>query len=88
MTEGVSFLDLAPGACHYPLGQRDEPPTTFCGEPALPGRPYCACHHRIAYTTHRRAQPQDRQIQAIAMIEADDRAKPVTGRACLSVAGS
>jgi len=61
---GRAFLDLRARDCHYPLGERDEPPTTFCGEPALPGRPYCACHHRIAYTSPRRAQPEDRQTPA------------------------
>lgn len=31
--------DAAPGEPHL-----------FCAEPAMPGRPYCAAHYRLAYT--------------------------------------
>lgn len=69
MTAGVAFLDLRRRDCRFPLGGRDDPPTTFCGEPALPGRPYCRHHHRIAYTATRRAQPDDPQTPERANIE-------------------
>jgi|GEM_PF-2716988 len=80
---GRTFLDLRPRDCRFPLGPHDEPPVMFCGALAREGSPYCQHHHTVAYVRTRRAQPQDRQRQAIAMIEANDRAKPFTGRACL-----
>ncbi len=70
MTEGVAFMDLARRDCRYPLGERDDPPTLFCGEPTRTGSPYCAFHHAVAYVRTRRAQPQYRQRQTPAMIEA------------------
>ncbi len=47
---GVSFLELREGLCKRPLGDKDEPPTRFCGAPAPPGSPYCQDCKKILYS--------------------------------------
>jgi GcrA cell cycle regulator len=41
-----SLLDLAPGDCRWPFGDK---PFTFCGCRTFTSLPYCAGHARIAY---------------------------------------
>lgn len=42
----VTFADLGPRACRYPLWRAGERSGLFCGAPATDG-PYCAEHHGI-----------------------------------------
>lgn len=45
--KGVPFLDARPGQCRWPLWDRLTPfeAKEICGEPAMPGKPYCpACN--------------------------------------------
>lgn len=42
----VPLLDLKPGECRWPFGDRD---FVFCALPADGAFPYCACHARMAY---------------------------------------
>jgi hypothetical protein len=51
---GVSFFDLEPGMCKFPLGALHDPPLRFCGEPAPVGSPYCPRCRAIAYVPSRR----------------------------------
>ncbi|MFN4089478.1 MAG: GcrA family cell cycle regulator [Alphaproteobacteria bacterium] len=37
-------------ACQWPIGDPRLPEFHFCGEPVLPGKPYCASHCAVAYT--------------------------------------
>lgn len=39
-----SILELDDGRCHWPLGEREERATLFCGHTPEPGRCYCAHH--------------------------------------------
>ena len=52
---GVSILDLTLSSCRWPLwGDRARPnahTSRYCGEPALTGRSYCACHRKTAKGT-------------------------------------
>jgi GcrA cell cycle regulator len=41
--------------CCFPIGNPKHPRFRFCGGVAERGRPYCADHYRIAYTTWRRS---------------------------------
>ena len=41
-----TFVDLGPGECRWPFGDRD---FVFCALPADGALPYCACHARKAY---------------------------------------
>lgn len=45
----VSFIELTPALCHWPIGDPVESDFHFCGGSALPSLPYCASHCRIAY---------------------------------------
>lgn len=40
---------LRAGMCSWPIGDPGEEGFHFCGEVAVPGKPYCAAHCRIAY---------------------------------------
>jgi GcrA cell cycle regulator len=41
------------GTCRWPLGEPKAFAARFCGEPPLPGRPYCSCHCRLAFSSMR-----------------------------------
>ena len=47
--DGVSLLDLRDRQCRWPLGDRIEPATRFCGHDALTGDSYCPTHRAAAY---------------------------------------
>jgi GcrA cell cycle regulator len=47
-------------SCCWPLGEPGRPGFRFCDAPAVPGRPYCDAHARLAY-----AKP-DRTAEQIA----------------------
>lgn len=40
---------IGPNDCRWPIGHPDKPDFRFCGEPAVPGRSYCAKHAAVAY---------------------------------------
>lgn len=42
----VTLLELAPGGCKWPSGDRQ---ILFCNQPQYPGLPYCGCHAQLAY---------------------------------------
>jgi GcrA cell cycle regulator len=46
LNEIVSFTELQPHHCRWPIGQRDY---VFCGGTKAEGSPYCIGHSRIAY---------------------------------------
>lgn len=50
---GITIHDLNLSTCRWPLGGRYELAERFCGEPPLPGRPYCLCHCKIAFQSAR-----------------------------------
>ena len=55
MSLRVSFADLHPGMCKFPLGDPQTKEFRFCGAPAASG-PYCGFHHRLAYDVIRTAK--------------------------------
>ena len=44
---GYPVLGLEDGCCHWPLGNPGTADFRFCGDKAVPQRPYCAHHLRI-----------------------------------------
>jgi GcrA cell cycle regulator len=50
-----SLVDLGPEQCRWVLGRPFDPPVLFCGDPAIPGKPYCPWHCQIAYVPLLRA---------------------------------
>ncbi|MCQ2965799.1 MAG: GcrA family cell cycle regulator [Alphaproteobacteria bacterium] len=49
-TIGVSLNDLTHTSCRWPEGDPKEPGFHFCGKEALPDKPYCREHCKIAYS--------------------------------------
>jgi len=45
----VSFADLEPHHCRFPVGEPKRPGFGFCGADIVPGLPYCAHHARRCY---------------------------------------
>jgi len=43
-----TLLDLESRDCRWPIGEPKQPDFHFCGDPQLPGHPYCAHHWRMA----------------------------------------
>lgn len=56
---------LAPGQCHWPIGDPRAPEFRFCRAPvARAGEPYCAEHRARAWQTREeRAAQETRQIE-------------------------
>ena len=48
--KGVPLTELKATSCRWPLGDPNDPDFSFCGEEAVPGKPYCATHCLEAYT--------------------------------------
>ncbi len=46
----VRLWDLRTSSCRWPLGEPREQAEFFCGEPAIPGGPYCREHRERAFT--------------------------------------
>ena len=40
---------LGTGMCSWPLGETDKDDFHFCGQTAVPGKPYCRTHCDMAY---------------------------------------
>lgn len=47
--EVVHLEKLGAGMCSWPEGEPGDPAFRFCGQPAAPGKPYCAGHCERAY---------------------------------------
>ncbi len=43
------LMDFKGPVCHWPIGHPREPDFHFCGNVAMPGKPYCAEHAARAY---------------------------------------
>jgi GcrA cell cycle regulator len=52
----VSFGDLEPHHCKFPIGDPREDAFGFCGQQRVPGRPYCEC------CTQRSVQPREPRV--------------------------
>jgi GcrA cell cycle regulator len=47
----VSLLDLKMNSCRWPIGEPKDADFHFCGKDTVTGKPYCAEHCKIAYTS-------------------------------------
>jgi len=45
-------------SCLWPIGDPGQPDFHFCGEPSVPGKPYCDGHCAKAYVTKSRASSE------------------------------
>lgn len=46
-----TLLDLKLNTCHWPIGDPCDDNFHFCGEQTMTGKPYCAEHCKLAYTS-------------------------------------
>jgi GcrA cell cycle regulator len=63
ISKRVALVDLTISACRWPLGDPRDDGFAFCGAKgadmaAVPPRPYCVFHARIAYPSHSEGAPQ------------------------------
>ncbi len=49
----------ARGGCSWPIGDPRKEDFHFCGESAVPGKPYCQQHAQIAYIAPRNHKAED-----------------------------
>ena len=47
--EIINLEALRPGMCRWPEGEPGTENFNFCGQPAIPDKPYCAAHCARAY---------------------------------------
>jgi GcrA cell cycle regulator len=50
----VTLLELTETTCRWPGPATCGPALAYCGNPAIPGHPYCLTHYRLAYASRRR----------------------------------
>ncbi len=46
-----TLMDLKLTTCHWPVGDPKDADFHFCGEQTVTGKPYCAEHCKLAYTS-------------------------------------
>lgn len=46
---GIKLIDLKDRMCRWPSGDPRDADFHFCGDPSVPGLPYCAEHAKAAY---------------------------------------
>lgn len=57
----ISLMDLKLSSCRWPMGDPKDPGFHFCGAQSIPGKPYCAEHTKIAYTSIKELSQQNVQ---------------------------
>lgn len=65
---GVLFSEAGPCACRWPLWRDLKEPRLVCGEPVVPGRPYCEEHVRRSRHRTARATPWKAKPNRVALI--------------------
>ncbi len=58
----ISLVALTDCTCRWPLGDPKSGDFAFCGLPALPRKPYCADHAKIAYQPIASRKPRERTV--------------------------
>jgi len=54
----VTFADLQPHQCRWPVGEVNHPEFGFCGEGRIEGKPYCPGHEKRAHVPLKPHQPK------------------------------
>lgn len=54
----VTFADLQPHHCRWPVGEVNHPEFGFCGEGRIEGKPYCPGHEKRAHVPLKPHQPK------------------------------
>jgi GcrA cell cycle regulator len=49
----VGLAEIGEAECRWPLGEPAQDDFAYCGIPVAKGQTYCACHCRLAYSSHK-----------------------------------
>lgn len=52
-TRKLTLVELTETTCRWPIGDPRSPDFHFCGADALPTKPYCPFHEKLAWTSSR-----------------------------------
>lgn len=74
-----SMMELKPRMCRWPCGDPQSTDFGFCGDPAIPGLPYCEKHAKMAYqaSTRNRIFNAGKDTKPIKMQQENVEAKKV-----------
>ena len=61
----VSLMDLKMNSCRWPIGDPKDADFHFCGKDTVTGKPYCAEHCKIAYTSLKELASQNKKDAVI-----------------------
>jgi len=67
--EGIGFLELKVTSCRWPMGEITDDHMLFCGQEAVPGKPYCAKHCAIAYSNSKEAKAEMLKLESEVEIQ-------------------
>ena len=85
--KNVTLMDLKLTSCRWPIGDPKDEDFHFCGADTVTGKPYCAEHCKIAYTSLKeltlqnakaKKEKEEQELlekQADAILEADEEVK-------------
>lgn len=59
--ENVSLMDLKLNSCRWPIGDPKDADFHFCGKDTVTGKPYCAEHCKVAYTSLKELANQNKK---------------------------
>lgn len=57
----ISLMDLKMNSCRWPIGEPKDADFHFCGKDTVTGKPYCAEHCKIAYTSLKELANQNKK---------------------------
>lgn len=76
-TEKVALLDLKLNSCRWPIGDPSDANFHFCGKDTVTGKPYCAEHCKIAYTSLKELANQNKaEAKEVAETKTEETKKP------------
>ncbi|MBQ7412981.1 MAG: global cell cycle regulator GcrA-like protein [Alphaproteobacteria bacterium] len=64
--EKCRLMDLRTNTCRWPIGEPTDENFHFCGKQTVTGKPYCAEHCKIAYTSLKELADQNAKNKAAA----------------------
>lgn len=74
--ENISLLELKLNSCRWPIGEPKDADFHFCGKDTVTGKPYCAEHCKLAYTSLKElANQSKKEAAAAAKLEEEEKAQ-------------
>ena len=74
--ENISLLELKLNSCRWPIGEPKDADFHFCGKDTVTGKPYCAEHCKLAYTSLKElANQSKKEAAAAAKLEEEEKSQ-------------